>query len=91
MTLTNAPCEEFNMSQIKEEDVVNFNVSPEYATTGVVKEIRQLPVDEDGYNQYVVEEEDGTTWTLHREDINGVVRAPLPTFDDYERAMQGIF
>jgi len=78
------------MSKIKEEDVVDFNVSPEYTTTGVVKEVRRLPVDEDGYNQYVVEEKDGTTWTLHRDDINGIAQAPMPTFDDYERAMRGI-
>jgi len=79
------------MSRIKEGDVVDFNVSPECPTKGEVKEVRDLPVDEDGYNQYVVEEDDGITWTLHRDDITGVNSISKPANDAYDRAMHGIW
>ena len=77
---------------IKKGDVVDFNISPEHSTTGTVREKVDLITNEDGdgYNQYVVEEDDGTTWTLHRDDINGIAGPDKPSYEAYDRAMRGI-
>ena len=76
---------------IKEGDVVDFDVSPDYSTIGTVREVKDLHTGSDGgYNQYVVEEDDDTVWTLHRDNIKGVVGPDKPSFEDYERAMRGV-
>lgn len=68
----------------KEGDKVEFEVSPEYSTTGIVQEVVDLYTDEEGggYNQYTVEEDDGTVWTLHRDRIKGAVGPDKPAFEE---------
>lgn len=77
---------------IKEGDVVDFDISPEHSVSGTVREKIDLITDDEGggYNQYVVEENDGTVWTLHRDNIKGINVPAKPSYDAYDWAMRGI-
>lgn len=69
---------------IKENDPVEFEISPEYNGTGTVVSI----IHHEGYDQYTIEEKDGSIWTLHKDRIKGAIGPDKPAFDNYNKAMR---